>query len=90
MIRGLTGFIGHILVIFSMSFISLSKSAILFWTNPMILPILAICLLGENISLFDWIAIVSSLVGIILIETPLDYNEEEIISGHHVPYYVFF
>ena len=80
--RGLGGFISNTLLFCALDLISLSKTAVLFWNNPIIIVIMAFFCLGEVITCIDLVSMILSLVGVILIEIPYTSEEDYIEYGY--------
>lgn len=70
-LRNFTGFIGITGYYLAIQYTSLSKAAVLYWTNPMFTAVISACWLKEMISFIDWVAIGISFAGIIVIQNPL-------------------
>ena len=72
LLRGVTGCIANLLYTYSIQLIDLSKASMLFWTNPMVTAIMAYFFLKEKISVYDWVSIVTTIIGIIIIQNPFN------------------
>jgi len=68
---GFTGFCGITGYFLSIQLVDFSKAAVLYWTNPMITALISYFWLREAISFFDWVAILCSFTGIIIIQNPI-------------------
>jgi drug/metabolite transporter (DMT)-like permease len=66
-LRGMSGCLGNITFLMAVQLIELSRAAVLNWTSPMYAAILAKFFLGENISKYDWVSIIFTFVGILVI-----------------------
>jgi drug/metabolite transporter (DMT)-like permease len=54
----------------SIQLLELSKAAVIFWTNPMIIAVIAYLTLKERLTKFDVLAIILAFFGILLIQNP--------------------
>ena len=66
-LRCLTGGICNILYFTSIQLIEVSKASVLFWTTPMFTAIFCYIFLKEQISKYDWGAIVLIFIGVVII-----------------------
>ncbi len=58
---------GNVVYIISMEYISFSEATVIYWTSPVFTALGARYFLKENLSSFDWIAVVVAFFGILLI-----------------------
>ena len=65
--RCIFGMVSNVLYIYSLEFISFSEATVIFWTCPVFTTICARYFLKENLSNFDWVAVVAAFFGILLI-----------------------
>ena len=70
-LRSFTGFLGITGYYLALQYTDLSKASILYWTNPMFTAVISACFLKELISFVDWIAVLVSFAGIIVIQNPI-------------------
>jgi drug/metabolite transporter (DMT)-like permease len=70
-LRNFSGFIGITGYYLAIQYTDLSKAAVLYWTNPMFTALISACWMRETISFIDWMAILASFAGIIIIQNPL-------------------
>lgn len=80
--RGVFGMVGLCSNYTAMMLIDLSKSNVLYWTNPIWVMILARIFLGERLSWIDGVAIIVTFAGVILTANPfatatLDVNTNQ-------------
>ena len=68
--RGLMGFLSDVLTFLAYNYTSFSKAQAIFFTNTLMIPFFALCILKEPLRKQDIIAIVISFVGMILIVQP--------------------
>mmetsp|Transcript_35083 Transcript_35083/g.26196 ORF Transcript_35083/g.26196 Transcript_35083/m.26196 type:complete len:138 (+) Transcript_35083:133-546(+) len=66
-LRSFTGFIGITGFYLAIQYTDLSKASIIYWTNPMFTALISACWLKEVISFIDWLAILTSFGGIVVI-----------------------
>ena len=66
-LRGLMGFFSDIFTFLAYNYTSLGKTQAIFFTNTLMLPFFALCLLKESLRKQDIIAIVISFIGMLLI-----------------------
>jgi drug/metabolite transporter (DMT)-like permease len=65
--RCVFGMISNVLYIFSLEYISFSEATVIFWTCPVFTTIIARYVLKENLTSFDWFAVLAAFFGILLI-----------------------
>ena len=65
--RGIYGALAHSAYLTSLNLLEISKTSVIFWTNPMMVAIIAFFKLNEKISRYDVAAIVIAFLGVILI-----------------------
>lgn len=69
-VRIVCGFLADILLFLSFNFTSYSKALCIFFTNPLLIPFIAKCLLKDGIKKFDIIALLLGFTGVIMIIQP--------------------
>ncbi len=70
LIRGLLLFCANILFFYSISVISLAKALTLAFVAPLIVTILSPMLLGENVGLRRWVAVITGFIGSLIVIRP--------------------
>jgi len=65
--RGTVGVCSNISFNIALQFISMSKTSVLFWTNPIIIAILGRIFLKEKLTYYDWSAVIIAFIGVLLI-----------------------
>ena len=70
-LRNFTGFIGITGYYLAIQYTDLSKASVIYWTNPMFTALITACWLKEMIHFVDWLAILASFAGVIIIQNPL-------------------
>ena len=68
--RGVVGCVGHFSYITAIYLINISKASVLFWTNPMVVALIAFFYLNEKISRVEYLAIVLVFIGVVLTLDP--------------------
>ncbi len=66
-IRSICAFLGTTGFYLALQYTDLSKATALYWTNPMITAVLSYFIINESLSFIDWLAILSSFIGILII-----------------------
>lgn len=69
-LRSISAFLGSTGFYLALQYTDLSKATALYWTNPMMTAVIAYLVLNEHLSFIDWIAILVSFGGIIVIQNP--------------------
>ena len=69
-LRSITAFLGSTGFYLALQYTDLSKATALYWTNPMMTAVIAYLVLNESLSFIDWIAILVSFGGILVIQNP--------------------
>ena len=67
LLRAITGFGGLAGYFTATKFTNLSKATVLFWTNPIFTALYARIFLKEQISCYDWVAILLAFFGVVLL-----------------------
>ena len=77
LMRGIYGFLANICVANAFQYISLAKTTILIYMNPIFIGLLANAFLGERITNYDVAAIVVTFTGVVVfISNSLTYDNE--------------
>ena len=66
-IRSILAFLGSTGFYLALQYTDLSKATALYWTNPMMTAVVAYLVLNESLPFIDWIAILVSFAGILVI-----------------------
>ena len=69
-IRSILAFLGSTGFYLALQYTDLSKATALYWTNPMMTAVVAYLVLNESLPFIDWIAILVSFAGILVIQNP--------------------
>jgi drug/metabolite transporter (DMT)-like permease len=69
-LRSIFAFLGSTGFYLALQYTDLSKATALYWTNPMMTAVIAYLVINESLSFIDWIAILVSFGGIIVIQNP--------------------
>ena len=69
-IRSICAFLGTTGFYLALQYTDLSKATALYWTNPMITAVLSYFIINESLSFIDWLAILCSFIGILIIQNP--------------------
>ena len=81
-LRGTIGMAGNIFYNISLTFISMSKASVLFWTNPIVIAFLGKFFLGEKLTYYDWAACFLAFLGIIMIQNPFQSSLTDNEDSH--------
>lgn len=80
-VRGVSGFFSDIFTYLAYNYTSFSKTQAIFFTNTLMIPFFALCILKEPLRKQDIIAIIISFVGMILIIQPFKTDSLESVEG---------
>ena len=80
--RAVVGFGGIAGYFTAIKLTSLSKASVLFFTNPIFTALNARLFLKESISYFDWLAILFSFFGIVLLQNPFGRAQSSMEIDH--------
>lgn len=69
-LRSIAAFLGSTGFYLALQYTDLSKATALYWTNPMMTAVIAYLVINESLSFLDWIAILVSFGGILVIQNP--------------------
>jgi drug/metabolite transporter (DMT)-like permease len=64
------GMLANVIYIYSLQYISFSEATVIYWTSPVFTSIGARYVLKENLSNFDWVAVLTAFIGIVLMQNP--------------------
>lgn len=69
-LRSIAAFLGLSGFYLALQYTDLSKATALYWTNPMMTAVIAYLWINESLNFVDWISIVVSFIGILVINNP--------------------
>jgi drug/metabolite transporter (DMT)-like permease len=69
-LRSIAAFLGATGFYLALQYTDLSKATALYWTNPMMTAVLSYLVINESLNFIDWIAILVSFGGILVIQNP--------------------
>ena len=74
LMRCFFGMLANVIYIFSLQYISFSEATVIYWTSPVFTSIGARYVLKENLSNFDWVAVLTAFIGIVLMQNPFQQS----------------
>ena len=75
--RVLTGSGADVLLFCAFGYTNYSRANCIFFTNNLMLPFMAKCMLGEKIKLWDIVGIISGFVGVLILVQPWKVPEDD-------------
>ena len=73
-VRSVCAFLGVTGFYLALQYTDLSKATALYWTNPMMTAVIAYFALNETLNFVDWLSIIVSFAGILIIQNPWEHE----------------
>lgn len=73
-VRSVCAFLGVSGFYLALQYTDLSKATALYWTNPMMTAVIAYFALNESLNFIDWLSIIVSFAGILIIQNPWEHQ----------------
>ena len=74
--RGVYGAVAHSAYLTSLNLLEMSKTSCIFWSNPMIVAVIAYFRLNERITKYDITALLLAFCGVLLIQDPFSSKSD--------------
>lgn len=82
-VRSVCAFLGATGFYLALQYTDLSKATALYWTNPMMTAVIAYFALNETLAFIDWLAILVSFAGILVIQNPWAHDVAPSFEDFH-------